>query len=596
MSKVRDISNLSNVIRTDASGNVSFVSGSTTLATLNTSGQLSGSSPVLSSSYASTSSYATNFNVSGTITATTLVVQTVTSSVIYSSGSNVFGNNIANTQTFTGSVNITGSVAIASAATYALDVTGTGRFTSTLLAGQGTFQSTGANIISKNTTTSQANLIRFDNSSGTARAYLGYESTNSDFYIDNGEGKILNYVSGGLSLTLNADKSATFSGDLYVNGTNKNFQVGNITIPTTSDSLRHIFAGAACFVGQDGAGEANVGNNFYYNAGFLRRNLDFATNIRFNAGNIYLQVAASGAANSAITWTNALTIANSGASTFTSTNSTLNVVAITSPPTSGYVNLQCQSNSSGNTAYGGLNVISSTGKAGYLTCGDNSFASGNYFAQASYVTLAGTAGAGLKFRVNADDTTGITIPTTGNVCLSSSDIGYKLNIYGQYGLYIGSNTNASSGTPFVVQNLAGTTLISARSDGQIGLGIYTYANAVGTPRTVYIDSAGTVGGISSILASKTNIQSFDTNWLYDLKPIQFNYRKKDENEKFTDEFNNELYYGLIAEETELVNKEICTYNEDKLIGIEYSKLIPVLLKAIQEQQAQINELKAQING
>ena len=31
-------------------------------------------------------------------------------------------------------------------------------------------------------------------------------------------------------------------------------------------------------------------------------------------------------------------------------------------------------------------------------------------------------------------------------------------------------------------------------------------------------------------------------------------------------------------------------------GVDYSKLIPVLIKAIQEQQAQINELKAQING
>jgi hypothetical protein len=122
MSKVRDISNLSNVIRTDASGNVSFVSGSTTLATLNTSGQLSGSSPVLSSSYALnatsasyavsasnatnavTASYANAFTVANTLTAQTLVVQTVTSSVIYSSGSNIFGNNIANTQVFTGSV------------------------------------------------------------------------------------------------------------------------------------------------------------------------------------------------------------------------------------------------------------------------------------------------------------------------------------------------------------------------------------------------------------------------------------------------------------------------------------------------------------
>jgi len=53
-----------------------------------------------------------NLIVTGSITAQTLVVQTVSSSVIYSSGSNVFGNNIANTQTFTGSVYITGSIGI----------------------------------------------------------------------------------------------------------------------------------------------------------------------------------------------------------------------------------------------------------------------------------------------------------------------------------------------------------------------------------------------------------------------------------------------------------------------------------------------------
>jgi len=50
-----------------------------------------------------------NLTVTGSITASTLVVQTVSSSVIYSSGSNVFGNNIANTQTFTGSVSVSGS-------------------------------------------------------------------------------------------------------------------------------------------------------------------------------------------------------------------------------------------------------------------------------------------------------------------------------------------------------------------------------------------------------------------------------------------------------------------------------------------------------
>jgi hypothetical protein len=204
MSKTRDTGFLGNVIKVDASGNVSFVSGSTTLATINTSGQLSGSSPVLSASYASnaelldgldstvftltssfnaqtasftaftssinsfsasilsftasifaqtaslntfsasvlsytsslnakTASFATtgsntftgiqtitgsvlqsgSFTSTGTLTAQTLVVQTITSSVVYSSGSNIFGNTIANTQTFTGSVLVTGSLTIA---------------------------------------------------------------------------------------------------------------------------------------------------------------------------------------------------------------------------------------------------------------------------------------------------------------------------------------------------------------------------------------------------------------------------------------------------------------------------------------------------
>jgi len=131
MSKVRDISNLSNIIRTDASGNVSFVSGSTTLATINTSGQLSGSSPVLSSSYALnatsasyavsasnatnavTASFANAFTVANTLTAQTLVVQTITSSIDFVTGSTRFGSSLStSTHQFTGSVSITGSLIV----------------------------------------------------------------------------------------------------------------------------------------------------------------------------------------------------------------------------------------------------------------------------------------------------------------------------------------------------------------------------------------------------------------------------------------------------------------------------------------------------
>lgn len=52
---------------------------------------------------------ASNALITGTITAQTLVVQTVTSSIVYSSGSNIFGSALTDTQTFTGSLNITGS-------------------------------------------------------------------------------------------------------------------------------------------------------------------------------------------------------------------------------------------------------------------------------------------------------------------------------------------------------------------------------------------------------------------------------------------------------------------------------------------------------
>jgi len=53
-----------------------------------------------------------SLNVIGPLTAQTLVVQTITSSTVYSSGSNIFGNSLSNTHQFTGSVAITGSLTV----------------------------------------------------------------------------------------------------------------------------------------------------------------------------------------------------------------------------------------------------------------------------------------------------------------------------------------------------------------------------------------------------------------------------------------------------------------------------------------------------
>jgi hypothetical protein len=71
-----------------------------------------GSLSALSASYAATASYSNALTVGGTITAQTLVVQTITSSVDFITGSARFGSTTGNTHEFTGSVLVSGSQSI----------------------------------------------------------------------------------------------------------------------------------------------------------------------------------------------------------------------------------------------------------------------------------------------------------------------------------------------------------------------------------------------------------------------------------------------------------------------------------------------------
>jgi hypothetical protein len=90
---------------------VNITSPSNGQALIYSSGNWINGTPI-SASNAATASSADDFTVRGTLTAQTIVAQTVSSSIVYSSGSNRFGNNLTNTQTFTGSVGITGSLSV----------------------------------------------------------------------------------------------------------------------------------------------------------------------------------------------------------------------------------------------------------------------------------------------------------------------------------------------------------------------------------------------------------------------------------------------------------------------------------------------------
>ena len=77
-----------------------------------TSGSVASASFAISASYAATASSADNFLVRGTLTAQTIVVQTITSSTEFVTGSTKFGTQLSNTHQFTGSVSITGSLSV----------------------------------------------------------------------------------------------------------------------------------------------------------------------------------------------------------------------------------------------------------------------------------------------------------------------------------------------------------------------------------------------------------------------------------------------------------------------------------------------------
>ena len=132
-----------------------------------------------------------------------------------------------------------------------------------------------------------------------------------------------------------------------------------------------------------------------------------------------------------------------------------------------------------------------------------------------------------------------------------------------------------------------------------------YSTAGSSMRDVQIESDGTLCGLSSITAAKTNITDLtDVSWLYNLKPKTFNFRKKTSDivtgeNTYLDEAETEKAYGLLAEDVETVNKDFCFYDKDSegndvLAGVYYKTMVVPLLKAVQELKAENTALTTRV--
>jgi hypothetical protein len=84
---------------------------------------------------------------------------------------------------------------------------------------------------------------------------------------------------------------------------------------------------------------------------------------------------------------------------------------------------------------------------------------------------------------------------------------------------------------------------------------------------------------------KENIKPLDpqTDKLQKLKPVSFDWKE-----------NSKADVGFIAEEVKEIYPELVSEEDGETQGIQYSKLTAILVKAVQDQQKQIDELKEEI--
>ena len=198
----------------------------------------------------------------------------------------------------------------------------------------------------------------------------------------------------------------------------------------------------------------------------------------------------------------------------------------------------------------------------------------------------------------------ISMDTNGGTRLTiTSDGNVGVGITGVYSdvKFMSRGASATSANySFRSENSSGGNILYLRNDGLFGSGTLALSPFNFDPggRIMYVNSVGQIGSLSSTRESKININTISNiDYIYKLNPVSFNMRKRDETTyEYTDEYNEEIRYGFIADEVEKLNEDLVVYNKNdgdkKLSSLDYISFIPVLVKAIQELKAEIEILKA----
>jgi len=287
----------------------------------------------------------------------------------------------------------------------------------------------------------------------------------------------------------------------------------------------------------------------------------------------------------------------------------------------GNASLQANSIGSDNTAVGYFALNKNTARTNPTYIGNQNTAVGSYSLQSN---TTGTRNTGTGAFSLQNNTTGIDNSVNGYSALKSNTTGYRNSAIGSYSLYwndvgnentaighfsLQQNTsgggNTAMGTNSLQKNTEGNNNTALGYKADVSLTNLSNATAIGYNALV-TESNSIVLGNSSV----TNIGGYaswsnksdrrikknirDTQYglatVMQLRPVEYSL------------ISNELkQVGFIAQEVNKLVPEVITgiegdLEKGEILGITYANLVPVLTKAIQEQQKQIDDLHQKLEA
>lgn len=130
-----------------------------------------------------------------------------------------------------------------------------------------------------------------------------------------------------------------------------------------------------------------------------------------------------------------------------------------------------------------------------------------------------------------------------------------------------------------------------RINGARNVGIGTTAPAQRLHVVGNILASGTITSSDSRYKHSSQTLTNSTALLQQLNPVQYYFK-----EGFKEgQFDNRLHFGLLAQEVEQILPHLVHEDQEGYKGINYTELLPVLIKSNQEQQALIEAQKASID-